>query len=105
VLVIKNPIGINFSEYDVVSAFNLHQNFPNPFNPVTMIKFEIHREAHAVLLICDMYGKEVESLVSKQLGKGIYEVEWNAAGYSSGVYIYRLFAGGFSVSKKMVLIK
>jgi hypothetical protein len=89
--------------------FSLEQNYPNPFNPVTKIRFTvpagISSGAFVSILIYDMSGKHVETLLNKQMNPGSHEVEWNAANYSSGVYFYKLQAEGFVDTKKMILIK
>ncbi|MEO8209395.1 MAG: T9SS type A sorting domain-containing protein [bacterium] len=92
------------------NKFSLSQNYPNPFNPATNIKFDIisdgrHQSANVKLIIFDMTGKEVEVLVKEELTPGNYEVEWNAASYSSGVYFYKLQSGSFVETKKMLLTK
>lgn len=85
--------------------FQLEQNFPNPFNPVTKIKYNLLKQNHVQLKIFDMLGKELETLVDENKKEGNYEVDWNAVSYPSGVYIYRLIAGDNTIEKKMVLIK
>lgn len=89
----------------IPSNFVLYQNYPNPFNPSTNIKFDIKSVSDVKLSIYNVAGKEVAVLVSQKLNAGSYSVTWNTAGYSSGVYFYRLQADGFSQSKRMVLIK
>ena len=96
----------------IPSEFSLFQNYPNPFNPSTKIKFQIpvtplsFGEGLGVrLILYDNLGRQIETLVNQQLPPGIYEVDWNAAGYSSGVYYYRLSSGIFSETKKLILIK
>lgn len=100
-----NPIGS-----EVPSSFSLQQNFPNPFNPTTKIKFTLQdagtgHDLSVQLIIYDGLGREVEKLVNKDLSAGVYEVNWNAEGYSGGIYFYKLTAGDFSEVKKMVLFK
>ncbi len=85
--------------------FSLTQNYPNPFNPTTNIKFAIPKASVVKLAIYDLLGREVESLVNQQLTPGTYEVSWNAAKYSSGIFMYRLVTNDFSMVKKMSLIK
>jgi hypothetical protein len=111
---------------DVVPvAFKLEQNYPNPFNPQTHFRFTVP-EAHqpsaeiadfppeadaplaqrfVTLKICDILGREMETLVNETLKPGTYSVEWNASRFASGVYFYQLRAGNFVSVKKMVLIK
>ena len=85
----------------------LYQNYPNPFNPVTNIKYEIPQDYSGLvtLKIYDITGKEVAKLVNQSLTTGSYNVTWNAANFSTGVYFYKLNAGDFSEVKRMILIK
>lgn len=116
---------------NIPKSFSLHQNYPNPFNPVTKIKFDIPTPLNTPeggtqdswastplsfgeglgvrLVIYDILGREVTVLVNEQLIPGNYEITWSAAGraydFPSGVYYYRLTAGEYSETKKMILIK
>jgi len=92
-------------ENTVLKGFNLSQNFPNPFNPTTIINFNIPSAAKTTLKVFDVLGREVATLVNKDLNAGSYQVDFNAAKLSSGVYIYRIDAGSFSASRKMLLLK
>lgn len=88
----------------------LVQNFPNPFNPTTTIAFSLARRSHVVLAIYDVRGALVRTLINEPRATGNYRVEWDGrnnagASVSSGVYFYRLNAGGFRSTKKMVLLK
>lgn len=85
--------------------FSLSQNYPNPFNPVTNIKFSIPKSSFVKVTIFDVNGREVETIVNQNMSAGIYNADWNAAKYSSGVYLYKLEAGKFSETKKMILLK
>ncbi len=85
--------------------YSLSQNFPNPFNPATKIKFSIPDNAFAKLVIYDALGKEVETLVNEQLNAGSYESDWNASNFPSGVYYYKLTTDNFIQTKRMVLLK
>ncbi len=85
--------------------YSLSQNYPNPFNPVTNIKFQIPNSGFVKLIIYDIAGKEIETLVDEELNPGSYSVNWNAAQYTTGVYFYKLSSGSFIDVKKMVLIK
>jgi Secretion system C-terminal sorting domain len=86
-------------------SFSLQQNYPNPFNPITRIKFEIPNSSNTKIMIYDVLGKLVTSLVNKQLKPGSYEVEWDGSWYASGVYFYSLVTDEFVETKRMVLIK
>ncbi len=85
--------------------FALAQNFPNPFNPSTSISFSIPTRSHIALAIYNMLGQQVARLVDEERMPGEYSVEWNPANVSSGVYFYRITAGAFSETKKMVLVR
>jgi photosystem II stability/assembly factor-like uncharacterized protein len=96
---------INKNGGPVSDKFSLSQNYPNPFNPVTNIKFEMPKSAMVKLVVYDLLGREITTLVNEELSPGIYEVSWVGSNYPSGVYFYLLTTGGFSESKKMVMIK
>lgn len=86
-------------------AFDLEQNFPNPFNPTTTIRFTIPLSSFVSLKIFDVLGKAVETLVNEQKPSGSYDVQFDASRFSSGVYFFRFQAGGFSSVRKMVFAK
>jgi hypothetical protein len=86
-------------------VFSLSQNYPNPFNPATTIKFDIPKEVDVTLKIYDALGSEVATIVNEKMEPGYYRYEWNAAKYASGVYFYRLIAGSFISTKKLMLLK
>jgi len=107
--IIDSITGIQLVSNEIPTNFNLRQNFPNPFNPVTKIRFDIPpnntEKTNIQLVIYDINGREITKLIDGSLNAGSYEVEWNASGYTSGVYVYKLIAGSFSETKKMVMIK
>lgn len=90
---------------ELVNDFNLSQNYPNPFNPSTKINFSIPNSSVVVLKIYDGMGKEVETLVNEKLNSGVYNVDWNASGFTSGIYYYKIQTADFIQTKKMLLIK
>jgi hypothetical protein len=94
---------------ELPQSYALYQNFPNPFNPVTTIKFSIAESVetlHATSLrIYDMLGREVAVLVNEEKAPGIYEVKFDVSELSSGVYIYRLTTKDFTASRKMLVVK
>lgn len=93
-------------ENSVPKRFHLHQNYPNPFNPVTKIKYELPKDVNVTITIYDILGREVVRLVNNEYRKaGIYVAEWNAVNFASGVYFYRIEAGSYVNSKKMVLLR
>ncbi|MFC1484500.1 FG-GAP-like repeat-containing protein [Candidatus Neomarinimicrobiota bacterium] len=92
------------------TAFALHQNFPNPFNPVTTVSFDLNQATNVSLVVYDLVGHEVVSLVNRYMGVGNYEVLWNGHNADgslvpTGVYIARMATPGYSRSIKMVLMK
>lgn len=97
--------GINVTSTIIPDNFYLSQNFPNPFNPSTKIKFNIPLSGVTKLSVFDLSGKEISSLVNKSLSAGSYTVDFNASDLSSGVYYYHLQSEGYSEIKKMTLIK
>ena len=85
--------------------FLLMQNYPNPFNPSTSITFNIPTKSYVSLIVFDILGREVAMLVNEQKSAGTYTQKWNAANMSSGIYFYRLQAGTFTETKKLILLK
>jgi hypothetical protein len=96
--------GVN-NNPEAVGSYTLSQNYPNPFNPNTNIRFSIPKEGKVVLKIYDVLGNEVSTYFDTYLKSGIYNVEFDGAGLSSGVYFYKLIAGDFSETKRMILTK
>ena len=88
-----------------VTQFVLKQNYPNPFNPKTTIKYSILKSSFVTLKVYDMLGKEVTTLVNEERGTGNYKVDFDGSYLPSGVYFYRMQAGIFSETKKLVLLK
>jgi hypothetical protein len=85
--------------------FALEQNYPNPFNPTTAISYQLPAFSNVVLKVYNVLGREVATLVNEKQAAGKYSVTWNAASMPSGVYFYRLQAGAYSGTKKLVLLK
>jgi hypothetical protein len=88
-----------------VDGFTLHQNYPNPFNPTTTISFTLPSRAFVSVKIFDLLGGEMATVFSGQLSAAAYSRQWNASGIPSGVYFYRLQAGAFSQTKKLILLR
>jgi hypothetical protein len=86
-------------------SFDLSQNYPNPFNPSTLIKFTIAERSNVTLKVFDVLGREVATLVNTTKEAGSYSVNFDAANFASGLYVYTLNAGDFNSSKKMMLLK
>lgn len=89
----------------IPTEFKLEQNYPNPFNPSTIIKIGVPERSNVLLKIYDILGGEVTTLVDEDMEAGWYERSFNASELSSGVYIYRMKAGNFINTKKMLLLK
>jgi photosystem II stability/assembly factor-like uncharacterized protein len=105
-----NLIGIKPINSEVPNQFSLSQNYPNPFNPSTKIRFDIPpskgaRGMMVRLTIYDALGRDISTLVNEGLKPGIYEVSWDGSNYPSGVYFYKLSAGDYIETKKMILLK
>jgi hypothetical protein len=116
------PTGVK-NEENIPKEFRLYQNYPNPFNPITIISFSLPKRTFVSLKVFDLIGREVAVIVHEELTAGNYSQQWNASGFSSGVYFYRLSAvpslrrdlvstddragqaGSFSETKKLVLLK
>jgi len=90
---------------DVPSEFELSQNYPNPFNPSTTIQFSLSKSSHVKILIYSTLGHLVHTLVDEALPPGTYRKQWVATGMMSGIYFYRIQAGGFVETKRLVLVK
>jgi len=88
----------------IPKQFFLAQNYPNPFNPSTSIKFELPMKSHVILTVYDMLGREVSALVNESRRAGIHEVKFDRPGLTSGVYFYRLEAGSFVQTKRLLLL-
>ena len=91
---------------DMPTTFALYQNFPNPFNPGTTIRFDLPDDSKVLLELFNILGQQVTTLISEKKKAGRYSVVFDATKYSSGVYFYRLFAnGGVIGTKKMILFR
>jgi len=96
---------IEGNSVELPTEYRLEQNYPNPFNPSTTIRFSLPLREQVILKVFDALGREVTTLVDKQMEAGEYSVVFNTSGLSSGVYFYRLKAGNFVEQKKMVFVK
>jgi hypothetical protein len=97
--------GVAVETPGVVQSFTLSQNYPNPFNPSTTIKFELPKSSDVRLSVFDMLGREVQTLVNEQKQPGRYEAVFDGKNLASGVYLYRLQAGTFVQTRKLLLIR
>lgn len=100
----KVVVSVN-DEQQLPSKFQLQQNYPNPFNPSTTIRFDIAERTHIALKVFDVLGREVETLVNEQKEAGRYSIPFDASKLASGVYLYRIKAGNFVETRKLVLLK
>ncbi|NOX65959.1 MAG: T9SS type A sorting domain-containing protein [Chlorobi bacterium] len=106
----KITTDVESNDLDIPSSFVLNQNYPNPFNPSTTIKYFIPAVGNenfrsVQLKVYDILGKEIATLVNKEQQSGNYEVNFNASNLPSGMYLYKIQAGEFSNTKKMLLLK
>ena len=92
-------------EQTAPNNFILAQNFPNPFNPSTTINFTLPQTSKVKLTLFDAVGREIEQIASKEFSAGVHSVNYNASNLSSGVYFYKIEAGSFVQTKKMILMK
>lgn len=98
-------IGIENTGSEIPTEYNLSQNYPNPFNPVTNIKFSIPQKGFVKIVIYDISGREITTLVEEQLNPGIFKVDFDGTNLSSGLYFCKIYAEEFTDVKKMILIK
>jgi photosystem II stability/assembly factor-like uncharacterized protein len=101
----KVPVYINSDNEEIIEDYKLFQNFPNPFNPTTNIRYQIPNNSHVILKVYDILGKEIATLVNDKLKPGEYETTFDGTAFPSGVYFYKLQSGDFSETKKMLMIK
>jgi len=98
-------VGIEPISNEIPNAFKLYTNYPNPFNPITKIKFDIAKNTYAKIQVYDILGRVVETLVNGELKAGRYEVDFDGYSLSSGVYFYKLVTNDFVDTKRMLMIK
>lgn len=99
------PIGIQNISTEIPKEYKLYQNFPNPFNPTTNINFDIIRNGNVRIIVYDLLGREVETLVNQDMSPGRYKLDFNAVNYASGMYIYKIVTSDFVDVKKMLIVK
>ena len=100
-----NIVEVDESNESILSEYKLENNYPNPFNPSTKIRYSVPQSSNVTIKVFDILGNEIETLVSEEKPAGEYEVELNGTGLPSGVYFYQLRAGSYLETKKMVLLK
>jgi len=103
--VLGSVSAVEIASSKLPTSYALEQNYPNPFNPSTRIGFKVQVSGFTSLRIFDLLGREVATLVNEELMPGSYEATWDAARLPSGVYFYRLQAGEFVETKKLVLMR
>jgi hypothetical protein len=103
---LSNPVSVEDDQSGLPPAsFNLYQNFPNPFNPVTTIKYQVSNTSPVLIKVFDIIGREVSVLVNEVKEPGTYQVSFNSKNLASGIYFYKMVAGDFTSVKKMNLLK
>jgi hypothetical protein len=100
-----DSIVVSVENIEPVKTFSLSQNYPNPFNSSTVISYQLSVSGMAKLKVYDVLGNEVAILVDEMKSAGTHQIEFNAAGLSSGIYYYTIQAGSFIETKKMILMK
>jgi len=100
-----NPSSVTEPTQDLPLQIVLHENYPNPFNPGTTINFELPRSSVVRLSVFDMLGREVSVLVNERKDAGLHEVRFDGSGLASGVYLYRLQAGTYIQTRKLLLLR
>jgi len=108
-LISNGTVGIE-KENNKPNTFSLEQNYPNPFNPITTINFQIPFESHVTIMIYDIMGREISTILDKPMIGGYHDVKWNGRDKSGqvvggGIYFYKILAGDFVQTKKMLLLK
>jgi 1,4-alpha-glucan branching enzyme len=98
-------LDVRSNKNTIVKEYKLSQNYPNPFNPSTIIRYQIPTAGNVTLKIYDILGREIKTLVNKYQQGGTYEITFNAANLSSGIYFYQIRTNNFVSTKKMILIK
>lgn len=98
-------VSVNEESINQANNFRLSQNYPNPFNPSTTISFSLPKKEFVTLKIYDVLGKEITTLVNEELNAGSYKNDWNAGNLASGIYFYRLQAGKYNETRKIMLLK
>lgn len=100
-----SAVGISDDKKIIIDEFKLEQNYPNPFNPLTSIRYSIPKAAFVSIKIYNLVGEEIATIVNEVKSAGNYQIKFNALGLTNGIYFYKLQAGNFTETKKMVLLK
>jgi hypothetical protein len=99
------PLKVANDQTSAPTSFALIQNYPNPFNPSTTIDYELHKSGAVNLSVFDILGRQVTTIVNKYQNKGEYRINFDGRGLASGIYLYSLKLGSYSITKKCVLLK
>jgi hypothetical protein len=102
--VLADPTEVRLDDR-IPAAFALKQNYPNPFNPATRIEYELPTDAFVSLKVYNLLGQEVATLVNESKRAGTYLADWNADGLPSGMYFYKMQAGAFNATRRMMLVR
>ena len=100
-----NPLSIEVDGEIIARTFDLSQNYPNPFNPVTTIPFAIYKKAHVELMVFDIQGKLVDTLIDGPMNSGSHNIKYDANHLATGNYFYQLKVEGHILTKKMILVR
>jgi len=102
----NNYVSVNDkTNSEMIRSYNLYQNYPNPFNPSTLIGYQLPASVFVTLKVFDVLGNEVETLAHERQNAGNHSVQFNASNLPSGVCFYKLQAGNYSTTKKLLLLK
>lgn len=101
----STPVGITNNNEQIPKEFMLYHNYPNPFNPLTKIKYDLPKSTFVKIVIYDVLGQLIEVLVNDKKNAGRYEIDWDGSKYASGTYFYKMETDSYTDIKKMVLIK
>ena len=101
----EEAVNIDEPNISVPQVISLSQNYPNPFNATTTIKYDLPYQSHVTIEIYDVLGRKAASLIDRQLAAGYHKAIWQADGFSSGMYFYKITAGEYNQTEKMVLLK
>jgi hypothetical protein len=98
-------VGIDRDDIPMPQVFSLSQNYPNPFNATTVIRYALPQPAHVKIEIFDILGRRVETIIDQRQPAGYHHIIWNGDRRSVGIYLYKIQAGDYSQTRKMILLK
>jgi hypothetical protein len=102
---LQSPVGVVQEQQEIPKSFALAQNYPNPFNPTTTIEYQIPNQSYVTLKVFDLLGREAATLVNEKKDAGYYAVRFVANDLASGVYLYRIQAGSYVQTRKLILVR